>query len=63
VTTVNPTYTASELHHQLNDSGAELLITIPPFLETAREGAERTKVREIVVMGEAEGATPLSALQ
>lgn len=61
-TTVNPTYTASELRHQLNDSGAELLITVPPFLETAREGVEGTGVREVAVIGEAEGATPLSSL-
>ena len=35
VTTVNPTYTAGEVHHQLVDSGATRLVTIPMFLETA----------------------------
>ena len=34
VTTVNPTYTAGEVHHQLVDSGATRLVTIPMFLET-----------------------------
>jgi len=62
ITTVNPTYTAEELAHQLKDSGATLLITIPPFLDVARKGAEGTAVTEIVVIGEAEGATPLAAL-
>ena len=62
ITTINPTYTAEELRHQVNDSGATMLVTVAPFLDTARAGAEGTKVREIVVIGEAEGATPLSAL-
>lgn len=62
ITTINPTYTAHELRHQLNDSGAELLITIPQFLDTARAGAEGTSVTEIAVLGEAEGATPFKAL-
>jgi 4-coumarate--CoA ligase len=62
ITTVNPTYTAPELAHQLKDSGARLLVTIPPFLDTARTGAAGTGVEEIVVIGEAEGATPLASL-
>lgn len=44
ITTLNPTYTAHEVAHQLSDSGAELLITIPDFVETAREGAGDTPV-------------------
>ncbi|NRB00823.1 MAG: AMP-binding protein, partial [Rhodobacteraceae bacterium] len=62
VTTVNPTYTPDELTHQLKDSGATLLVTIPQFLETARAGAEGTGVTEIVVIGEADGVAPLSSL-
>ncbi len=62
ITTVNPTYTAQELRHQLLDSGARLLITVPPFLDVAREAVDGTSVSEIVVIGEAEGATPLAAM-
>jgi 4-coumarate--CoA ligase len=62
LTTINPTYTAAEVAYQLKDSGAELLITLAPFLETARAAAEGTGVREIAVIGEAAGATPLGAL-
>ena len=58
ITTINPTYTAPEVAHQLADSGARLLVTIPAFLETARAAF----AGEIVVIGEAEGATPLAAL-
>ncbi len=39
ITTLNPTYTASEVAHQIKDARAELLITIPDFVETATEGA------------------------
>jgi 4-coumarate--CoA ligase len=62
ITTVNPTYTAAELHQQLADSKAKLLITGPQFLETAREGAVGTEVREIAVFGEAGGARSLADL-
>jgi 4-coumarate--CoA ligase len=63
LTTINPTYTPPEVRHQLIDSGAGLLVTVAPFLDTARAAAEGTAVREIAVIGEAPpGATPLSAL-
>ncbi|MGB0389232.1 MAG: 4-coumarate--CoA ligase family protein [Ardenticatenaceae bacterium] len=62
VTTVNPLYTAGELTHQLNDSGARFLLTIPMFLDKALEAAEKSGVEEVFVFGEAEGATPFVAL-
>ena len=61
-TTANPLYTARELTHQLTDSGAKLLITVPPFLETAREAATETGIEDIFVVGEAEGASPFTEL-
>jgi len=61
-TTANPLYTARELTHQLGDSGARMLITVPAFLETALEAAAATGVDEVFVVGEAEGAKPLSEL-
>lgn len=63
VTPINPTYTAPEVNHQLIDAGAELLITIAPFAELAKQAIKGTKVREIVIIGDApDGTTPLSAL-
>ena len=53
ITTINPTYTAPEVHHQLNDAGATVLVTIPAFLDTARAAIEGTGVDRIVVVGEA----------
>jgi len=62
VTTVNPLYTPGEVAKQLQDSAARFLLTVPPFLATAREAAAQAKVEEIFVFGEAEGATPFAAL-
>jgi acyl-CoA synthetase (AMP-forming)/AMP-acid ligase II len=64
-TTVNPLYTADELTHQMDDSGARLLVTVPPFLDIAREAADGSGVEEVFVIGEAgegQGATPFSEL-
>jgi acyl-CoA synthetase (AMP-forming)/AMP-acid ligase II len=50
-TTANPLYTARELEHQLHDSGAKMIVTVPMFLETAREAAAEAGVEEIVLVG------------
>ena len=64
--TVNPLYTAGELAHQMRDSGARFLLTVPPFLDSAREGAADSGVEEVFAVGmepgEAEGATPFAEL-
>jgi len=62
VTTINPLYTVDELSFQLSDAGASYLLTIPQFLAVAREAAGRAGVKEILVLGEAEGAAPFSSL-
>lgn len=63
VSTVNPTYTADEVHFQLQDSGALLLITVALFVDTAREAIVGTDVTDIFVIGDApEGTLPVTAL-
>ena len=62
VTTINPLYTPAELNRQLKDAGAIFLVTVPQFLDRAREAVAGTGIREIFVFGEAEGATPFAAL-
>jgi len=63
VTTINPLYTPQELAHQLTDSGASYLLTLPMFLESAQKAAaESGQIKEIFVLGEAEGATPFAEL-
>jgi acyl-CoA synthetase (AMP-forming)/AMP-acid ligase II len=61
VTTLNPTYGASEIAHQLKDSGASVIVTIGLFLEVAREAAKEAGIDEIVLIGPGEG-TPLASL-
>jgi acyl-CoA synthetase (AMP-forming)/AMP-acid ligase II len=61
-TTVNPLYTADELARQLADAGARVLLTVPPFLDAARDAAAAAGVEDVVVVGEAQGATPFAEL-
>ena len=60
-TTANPLYTAKELAHQLKDSAATLLLTVPGFLEVAAEAAASVGI-DVVVVGEAEGVGSFSDL-
>ena len=57
VTTINPTYGPSEVRHQLEDSGASSLVTIPMFVETALEAIEDTAVETVWVIGDAPEGT------
>lgn len=61
-TTVNSLYTTTDLIHQLKDSGAKFLITIPAFLERALPAAEACNITNVFVLGEAKGATSYSEL-
>ena len=49
VVNVNPLYTPRELEHQLNDSGAEVLVCVENFANTVAEVIGKTKVRQVVV--------------
>lgn len=62
VTTLNPLLKAEEVGRQLADAEARFVITVPALLGTVREAAGGTAVEEIFTIGEAEGATPLTAL-
>ena len=62
VTPVNPLYTIEEVAKQLKDAGAKFVVTIPQLLGAAREASEGTRVEELFVFGEAEGATPFASL-
>lgn len=61
-TTANPLYTTREVAHQLRDSGARLLLTIPELLETATEAGEAAGIDELFVLGESDGARPFAEL-
>ena len=64
VTSANSLYTAGELAHQVIDSGAKLLFTVSPFLDTARKAVAEAGMAEdsIIVLDTADGVTSLADL-
>ncbi|MCH1456021.1 MAG: AMP-binding protein [Planktomarina temperata] len=62
ITTLNPTYTAHEIRHQLRDSGAGLLITDPATLAVAKEALEELPEVRLCVIGSADDCLSLSEL-
>ncbi|WP_447007429.1 AMP-binding protein [Saccharothrix isguenensis] len=62
VVALNPLDTEDELADRLNETGARLLVTAPSDAAKATALIGRTKVEEVFVFGEADGATPFSAL-
>jgi acyl-CoA synthetase (AMP-forming)/AMP-acid ligase II len=61
-TLVNPLYTADEAAFQLKNAGAKFLVTPAQFIEKATAAAADSKVEELFVFGEADGATPFASL-
>ena len=63
VSTANPSYTARELIHQLKDSGATLIMTVPAMKEVALEAAEGAGLdtSAVIALGEA-GSEPFAIL-
>ncbi|HUJ85575.1 MAG TPA: AMP-binding protein [Burkholderiales bacterium] len=49
VVNVNPLYTPRELQHQLEDSGAKVIVVLENFAHTVQEVLERTRVPHVVV--------------
>ena len=49
VVNVNPLYTARELEHQLNDSGAEVIVILENFASVLQQVVARIKVKHVVV--------------
>src|SRR4029453_11105296 len=48
-TTLNPLYTAEEAAFQLKNAGAKMLVTAPPFIETAIAAAREANIEELFV--------------
>jgi len=59
VTGASPAATERELAAQLADAGASVLVTVPSLVPAARSAAAAAGVRDLVVLGRAEGATPI----
>jgi acyl-CoA synthetase (AMP-forming)/AMP-acid ligase II len=58
VTSVNPTYGAEETAFQLRDAGAELLVTVGMFCDTAVAAAAESAVRCVYVIGDVPDGAP-----
>lgn len=57
VTTINPTFKPNEIRTQLQESNAEILVTISMFAEKASESIGETNVKEIITIDPIEGYT------
>lgn len=62
ITTINPSYTAAEVSHQLQNSNADILLTVPAFLETAQQALVQSQTKEIFVIGQAHDARSFEVL-
>ena len=51
VVNVNPMYTARELRHQLNDSGASALLVVDNFGHTVQEVVADTPLKQVITTG------------
>lgn len=49
VVNVNPLYTARELKHQLNDSGAEIIVIVSNFAHVLSDVIDETSIREVIL--------------
>ena len=59
---IGPDVSPADIAARLNACGARLLITSAPLAELAAEGADRSRVRQVIAFGEAPGMTPFSSL-
>jgi len=59
---IAPDASPADIAARLNACGARLLITSAPLAELAAEGADRSRVRQVIAFGEAAATTPFSSL-
>ncbi|MGI9015962.1 MAG: 4-coumarate--CoA ligase family protein [Euzebya sp.] len=62
VTTINPTYTAKEMNHQITDAKPSIMVTVGLFLDTAREAAKDSTITDVFTIDEVEGASQFTEL-
>jgi acyl-CoA synthetase (AMP-forming)/AMP-acid ligase II len=62
VSGANPMYNAADLAHQMRDSNARFVFTVPSFLATVREAAAAAGCEKVIVPGWAEGALEFGSL-
>ena len=55
----NPLYTASEIEHQANDAGIEIMFVMTNFYNTIKKAQPNTKIRKMIVTNLKETLPPL----
>jgi acyl-CoA synthetase (AMP-forming)/AMP-acid ligase II len=61
-TTINPLGTVDDFAHQLQETSARFVLTVPALLDRVPEAARRAGGTEVFVIGQAAGAAPFSDL-
>ena len=61
-TLISSMVTVYELTYQLKDTKAKYIFTVPAFASIAKEAAKQCGLKEVIVVGEAEGCRPMSQL-
>src|SRR5271166_3809934 len=51
VVNCNPLYSPRELHHQLDDSGAEAIVVLENFAQTLEKAIDGTRLRVVLISG------------
>ncbi|MFE9745355.1 AMP-binding protein [Saccharothrix saharensis] len=62
VVALNPLDTSDDLVDRLEEAGARFLVTVPHEMPKVRAFLDRTDVEQVVVLGEADGATSFASL-
>ncbi|MEE8601254.1 4-coumarate--CoA ligase family protein [Euzebya tangerina] len=62
ITTINPTYTADEVGHQLQNSGASIMVTVGMVAETAAAAAAQAGITDVYTLDQTEDYPSLSEL-
>ncbi len=61
VVNVNPLYTAPELRHQMQDSGAETIVVLENFAHTVEKCLEQTPLKNVIVTRLGDYFSPIKA--
>ena len=62
VVATNPLYTASEIEHQTNDAGIEVMFVMSNFYNTIKSAQPKTKIKTIIVTNLKETLPPVKRL-
>ncbi|HUH96881.1 MAG TPA: long-chain fatty acid--CoA ligase [Anaerolineales bacterium] len=62
VVAMNPLYTPSEIAHQANDAGLEIMFVMTNFYKTIKAAQAETKIKKLIVTNIKEALPPLTSL-